>query len=110
MLSEFRDAGGALGAFELSHYYISLGALCTALARLPGIQFDDAGTSLWSEQPSRFTYKERVFEITIPIADLRVAPAEAGATYRETEDLLLLVSGELLPKWKHRARSRFFRT
>jgi hypothetical protein len=108
-LSEFRNAGGVLGAFELSHQYTSRGALCTALARLPGIRFDDPQASLWSAQPSRFTFKDRVYEISMPFADIRVAAAEPGAAYRETEELLVLVTAELVPKWRHRTRSRFFR-
>jgi hypothetical protein len=110
MLSEFRDSSGALGAFELSHHYTSLGALCTTLARLPGIRLDTAQNSLWSAHPNRFTFKERVFELSIPIADIRIAPAEAGAACRETEELLLLVAGELVSKWKLRGRPRFSRT
>jgi hypothetical protein len=51
-----------------------------------------------------------VFEVSIPFADIRIAPAEPGAAYPETEELLRLVASDLLPKWQHRARSRFFKT
>ena len=110
MLSEYRDAAGALGAFELSHRFTSAGALRTTLTQIPGVHFEEATASLWSTGKSRFTYKNRVFEITVPFEDVRIAPAEAGAIYSETEELLRLLAENLLPKWQSRARSRFFRT
>ena len=109
MVSEFRDAAGALGAFELSHRFTSAGALRTTLTQIPGVHFDDVPTSLWSTGQSRFTFKNRVFEISVPFEDVRIAPAEAGAIYPETEELLRLLAENLLPKWQSRARSRFFR-
>jgi hypothetical protein len=110
MLSEFRDAAGALGAFELSYRFTSAGALRTTLTQIPGVRFDEASASLWSTGQSRFTYNNREFEITIPFEDVRVAPLEAGAIYRETEELLRLLAEKLLPKWRSRERLRFFRT
>jgi hypothetical protein len=108
MLSEYRDAAGALGAFELSHRFTTAGALRTALGHLPGVQFDGPPASLWSKARDRFTFKNRAFEISVPFADIRVAPAEAGAVYPETEELLRALAEDLLPKWQNRARSRFF--
>jgi hypothetical protein len=108
MLSEYRDAAGALGAFELSHRFTTAGALRTALSQLPGVQLDSAPTSLWSTARTRFAFKDRVYEITIPFADIRIAPAEAGAVYSETEELLRMLAESLLPRWQNRARSRFF--
>jgi hypothetical protein len=109
MLNEFRDTSGALGAFELSHRFTSVGALSTALARLPGIYFNNAGASLWVGGPRRFTFKDRDYEISAPHTDILVAPAEPGAIYRETEDLLRLVRENLIPRWQSRERSRFSR-
>ena len=109
MVSEFRNAAGALGAFELSHRFASTGALRTTLAQLPGVLFESEPTTLWSSPRNRFTYKNRLFEITVPFADIRIAPAEAGAIYGETEELLRLLTDTLLPKWQARERSRFFR-
>jgi hypothetical protein len=109
MLSEFRNPSGALGAFELSHRFTGVGALRTALAQLPGVYFTEAPTSLWSTRQNRFTYKNRIFEITVPYQDIRIAPAEPGAIYRETEELLRLLSDTLLSKWQARERSRFFK-
>jgi hypothetical protein len=108
MLSEFRDPRGALGAFELSRRFTTAGALRTALGQLPGVRFESEPVSLWSLDRNRFTFKSRVFEISIPFEDIRVAPAEAGAVYAETEELLRMLSESLLPKWQHRSRSRYF--
>lgn len=109
MRNEFRDASGALGLFELNHQFTTLGAVRTALAKLPGIQFD-TGRTLWSAGPDRFTFKDRAFQISTPFQDIRIAPVETAAIYPETEELLRLISEHLFPKWQSRARSRFFRT
>lgn len=109
MLSEYRDASGALGAFELSHQFTSLGAVSAALAKLPGVHFDAPGGSLWSSGTKRFTFKSREYDLSVPHADVRVAPVEPGATYRETEELLRLVTENLIPRWQTRARARFYR-
>ena len=108
MLSEFRDTSGALGAFELSRRYTTAGAVRTALSQFPGIRFESEPASLWSLDRNRFTFNNRVFEISIPFEDIRVAPVEAGAVYRETEELLRMLSESLLPKWQNRSRSRYF--
>ena len=108
MRNEFRDASGALGLFELNHRFTTLGALRTALGKLPGIHFDTERATLWSAGPERFTFKDRVFQISTPFQDIRIAPMEPGAIYPETEELLRLVSEHLFPKWQSRARSRFF--
>jgi hypothetical protein len=108
MLSEYRDAAGVLCAFELSHRFTTAGALRTALSQLPGIQLDSGPASLWSAARNRFTFKNRVFEISVPFADIRIAPAEAGAVYQETEQLRRMLAENLLPRWQNRSRSRFF--
>jgi hypothetical protein len=109
MRNEFRDAGGALGFFELSSQFTTLGALCTALARLPGIQFEEAPATLWSATATRFRFKTRTYQVSAPFTDIRVAPIEPGAIYPETEEVLRLVGEHLFPVWQSRARSRFFR-
>jgi hypothetical protein len=108
MFSQFRDAAGALGAFELSHRFTTSGALRTVLSQLPGIQFDSPPASLWSVAPNRFIFKNREYEISTPFEDIRIGPAVAGAIYPETEELLRLLAESLLPKWQNRARSRYF--
>jgi hypothetical protein len=108
MLSEYRDAAGALGAFELSHRFTTAGALRTALGQLPGIELDSVPTSLWSTSRNRFRFRNVIFQISIPFADIRIAPLEEGAIYGETEDLLRMLSESLLPRWMNRARSRYF--
>jgi hypothetical protein len=110
MRSEYRDASGALALFELSHEFTSLGAVCTALARLAGVQFDDTHGSLWSTGPTRFTFKGRSYSVFRPFQDVRIAPVEEGAIYSETEELLRLVGEQLFDKWQVRARSRFGRS
>lgn len=110
MVSEFRDASGTLGAFELNQRFTGVGALCTALARLPGIHFEEARSSFWSQGPNRFTFKGRLYEVSAPHGDVRIAPAEKEIAYQETEELLRLVAEHLVPKWQSRARSRFIRT
>jgi hypothetical protein len=109
MLNEFRDAQGALGAFELNQRFTTVGALCAALERLPEIRFEATRSSLWSSGSNRFSFKGRTFEITAPFGDVRIAPLEAGAVYRETAELLRLIAENLMPRWQNRTRSRFCR-
>jgi hypothetical protein len=109
MRNEFRDASGALGLFELSRHFATVGAICTALARIPGIQFEETGKSLWSTGAARFSFYGCQFQISAPFQDVRIGPVEAGAIYPETEELLRLVSEHLFPKWQSRARTRFYR-
>jgi hypothetical protein len=109
MLSEFRDAQGALGAFELNQRFTTVGALCAALERLPGVRFDSARGSLWRSRSNHFSFKGREFEISAPFGDVRIEPLDAGATYRETGELLRLIAENLMPKWQSRERSRFSR-
>lgn len=108
MVSEYRDADGTLGAFELSHRFTTAGALRTSLAQLPGIELESTLNSLWSVNRTRFRFKHLIYEISIPFADIRIAPAEPGAVYPETEDLMRLLAENLVPRWMNRARSRFF--
>ena len=56
-----------------------------------------------------FTFKGQTYEVTAPFGDIRIAPAEAGAVYRETEELLRMVIEKFIPKWQNRERSRFCR-
>jgi len=109
MRSEFRDPSGALGFFELSHQFTTVGAICTALARIPGIQFEETQGTLWSAAGSRFSFYGRQFQVSAPFQDVRIGPVEEGALYPETEELLRVVGEHLFPKWQSRARSRFFR-
>jgi hypothetical protein len=108
MLSEYRDAAGALGAIEVSHRFTTAGALRTALAQLPGVEIDSAPTSLWSTVRNRFRFKSVAYRISIPHEDIRIAPFEAGAIYPETEELLRMLAESLLPRWQSRQRSRYF--
>lgn len=107
MLSEYRDTAGGLGAVEFSHQYTTAGAMRNALARIPGVEFELHGDSAWSGQ-THFKFKDRLYEISVPHQDVRIAPAERGAVYHETEELLRLLTQSLLPKWQSR-RARFYR-
>ena len=108
MLSEYRDAAGALGAIEVSHRFTTAGALRTALAQLPGIEIDSAPTSLWSTARNRFKFRSVAYQISIPHEDIRIAPFEAGAIHPETEELLRMLAESLLPRWQSRHRSRYY--
>jgi hypothetical protein len=110
MLSEYRDAAGGLGAIEFSHEYTSTGAMRNALARIAGVEFELHGDSPWSGGQTRFKFKDRLYELSAPHLDVRIAPAEKDAVYRETDELLRLLMESLLPKWQNRARTRFYRT
>lgn len=109
MRNEFRDASGALGFFELSRDFTTIGATCTALARIPGIQFEQTGGTLWSSGATRFSFYGRQFQVTAPFQDVRIAPVEEGAIYPETEELLRVITEHVFPKWQSRARNRFSR-
>ena len=108
MMSEYRDAAGALGAFELSYRFTTAGALRTTLSQLPGVEFDSAPASLWCTTRNRFKFKNVAYQISIPFEDIRIAPAEWGTIYPETEELLRMLAESLMPRWQNRQRSRYF--
>ena len=110
MLSEYRDAAGRLGAVEFNHQFATTGSIRNALTRIPGVEFELHGDSAWSSGQTRFKFRERLYELSAPHQDVRIAAAESGAAYRETDELLRLLTEYLLPKWQNRARSRFYRS
>jgi hypothetical protein len=110
MLSEYRDASGGLGAVEFSHEFATTGSIRNALSRIPGVEFELHGDSPWAAGRTRFKFKDRLYEISAPYKDVRITPAESGAVYPETDELLRSLSEILLPKWQNRARARFYRT
>jgi hypothetical protein len=110
MLSEYRDAAGGLAAVEFSHQFTSMGAMRNALARIPGVEFELHGDSPWIVGRTRFKFKDRLYELSVPHRDVRIAPAEWGAVYSETDEILRLVMESQLPKWQNRARARFYRS
>jgi hypothetical protein len=109
MLSEYRDAAGGLGVFEFNHEFATTGAVRNALTRIHGVELELHGDPTSSAGRIRFKFKDRLYELSAPHLDVQIAPAESGAVYRETDELLRLLSEHLLPKWRNRARSRFFR-
>jgi hypothetical protein len=111
MLSEYRDAAGRLGAVEFNHQFATTGSIRNALIRIPGVEFELHGDSAgYAVGRTRFKFKDRLYELSAPYQDVRIAPAERGAAYRETDELMRLLNEYLLPKWQNRARSRFYRT
>jgi len=109
MLNEYRDAAGGLGVFEFNHEFATTGAVRNALTRIRGVEFELHGDPTSSVGRARFKFRERLYELSAPHLDVRIAPAESGAVYRETDELLRLLNEYLLPKWQNRARSRFYR-
>jgi hypothetical protein len=81
-----------------------------ALTRIPGVEFELHGDSAWTAGRTRFKFRDRLYELSAPHLDVRIAPAESGAIYRETHELLRLLSEYLLPKWQNRGRTRFYRS
>ena len=110
MLSEYRDAAGGLGAFEFNSEFATTGSVRNALARIPGVEFELHGDPTSSVGRTRFKFRDRLYELSAPHLDVRITPAESGAVYRETDELLRLLREYLLPKWQNRARTRFFRS
>jgi len=106
-LSEFADASGALRGFELNHRYMTQRAVCNALAEMPGVRFEERPVSLWVTQPARFTFKGRLYEVAVPLADVWVGPVEHGVSYTQTEELVTFIKRRLLPRIRLRERSRF---
>ena len=94
---------------EFNHEFATIGAMRNALARLPGVEFELNGDSAWATGRTPFKFKERLYEISAPHQDVRIAPAEWGAVYSETDELLRLLMQSVLPKWQNRARARFYR-
>ncbi len=81
LLSEFRNSGGVLQAFEVN----------ALLARPPSESLQRAGpharrrvspitipTFLVSKRPSRFTFRDHEYEVSIPHENIRVCPGEQG--------------------------------
>src|SRR5262249_23283973 len=99
----------ALGMIELNQRFTGVGALCTSLAQLPGVHFEETRGSFWLRGPSRFTFKGRAYEVSAPHDDVRIAPVGTGAAYPETDELLRLLVEYVTPKGQTRARSRFMR-
>ena len=109
MMSEYRDAAGALGAFELSHRFTTAGALRTALSPTPRRRVRFRAHLVVVDGPESLQVQEASpTEISIPFEDIRIAPFEAGAVYPETEELLRMLAESLLPRWQSRQRSRYF--
>jgi hypothetical protein len=87
LLCEFRDSGGHLQAFEVCSQ-ASFGSLCAALSHMPGLVFPDQPARAWFRRPSRFSFREQVYEVDVPYGNIRVAPVNQGEAVPEMEELL----------------------
>jgi hypothetical protein len=96
LLSEFRNSGGVLQAFEVCHGQTTFGVLCEALSRMPGVVFPDHNPHSWFRRPSRFTFRDNTYEVGIPHENIRVAPVTPGLALIEMEEVLEYVRHNVL--------------
>jgi len=96
LLSEFRNSGGVLQAFEVCHGQTTFGVLCGALSRMPGVEFPDHNPHSWFKRPSRFTFRDQLYEVSIPHENIRVCPVNKGLALIEMEELLEYVRHNVL--------------
>jgi hypothetical protein len=88
LLSEFRNSSGVLQAFEVCHGQTTFGVLCGALARMPGVEFPEHNPHSWFRRPSRFTFRDQLYEVSIPHENIRICPVNKGLALIEMEELL----------------------
>lgn len=96
LLSEFRNSGGVLQAFEVCRGQTTFGVLCEALSRMPGVVFPDHNPHSWFKRPSRFTFHGQLYEISIPHENIRVCPVNKGVALIEMEEVLEYVRHNVL--------------
>lgn len=96
LLSEFRNSSGVLQAFEVCHGQTTFGVLCGALARMPGVEFPEHDPHTWFRRPSRFTFRDQLYEVSIPHENIRVCPVNKGLALIEMEELLEYVRHNVL--------------
>lgn len=96
LLSEFRNSGGVLQAFEVCHGQTTFGVLCEALSRMPGVTFPDHNPHSWFRRPSRFTFRDQLYEVSIPHENIHIGPVTAGLALIEMEELLEYVRHNVL--------------
>ena len=96
LLSEFRNSGGVLQAFEVCHGQTTFGVLCSALSRMPGVEFPEHNPHSWFRRPSRFTFHDQLYEVSIPHENIRVCPVNKGLALIEMEELLEYVRHNVL--------------
>ncbi len=96
LLCEFRDTSGLLQAFEVCYGQTTFGVLCTALERMPGVEFLGHQRLGWFKRPSQFTFKGELYEASIPYDNIRIAPVDHGKAIIEMEELLEYVRHNVL--------------
>ena len=88
LLCEFRNPSGLLQVFEVCYGQTTFGILCSALVRMPGVEFPGHDPQSWFRRPARFTFKGQDYEVSIPHENIRVAPVPVGPALIEMEELL----------------------
>ena len=96
LLCEFRNSGGVLQAFDVCYGQTTFGVLCSALSRMPGVEFPDHDPHSWFRRPSRFTFRDQLYEVSIPYENIRVCPVNLGPALIEMEEILEYVRHNVL--------------
>ena len=96
LLCEFRDRSGVLQAFEVCADQTTFGGLCSALINMPGVVFPDHNPEKWFKRPTRFTFREHLYEVSIPHDNIRVAPVDDTVSLIEMEEILEYVRHNVL--------------
>jgi hypothetical protein len=96
LLCEFRNQSGLLQAFEVCYGQTTFGVLCSALTRMPGVEFPGHDPQAWFPRPVRFTFKGQEYEASIPHENIRIAPVPFGQALIEMEELLEYVRNNVL--------------
>jgi hypothetical protein len=96
LLCEFRNPSGLLQAFEVCFGQTTFGILCSALVRMPGVEFPGYDPPSWFPRPSRFTFKGQEYEVSIPHENIRIAPVPVGKALIEMEELLDFIRHNVL--------------
>ena len=96
LLCEFRNGSGVLQAFEVCFGQTTFGVLCSALSRMPGVEFLNHDPQGWFRRPSRFTFRGELYEVGIPYDNICVCPVDTGKALIEMEEILEFVRHNVL--------------
>jgi hypothetical protein len=96
LLCEFRDISGLLQAFDVCHGQTTFGVLCSALLRMPGVEFPEHDPQAWFSRPARFTFKGELYEVSIPYDNIRISPVSTERGLIDMEELLEYVRHNVL--------------
>jgi hypothetical protein len=96
LLCEFRNPSGLLQAFEVCNGQTTFGVLCSALLRMPGVEFPEHDPQSWFRRPARFTFKGQLYEVSIPYDNIRICPIGTQQGLIDMEELLEFVRHNVL--------------